>query len=100
MEARTYIGLLEDTDGGMTNLGRTVLDARVFGLIPESETCAGWQQAQMQMLMDQVYAAWEPYGHIPSRLPEELLARHQRIYTAAIEHARAAGWDPSLDDED
>ena len=37
----TYIGIDKDTNGGMTHLGRIVMDGWLFGFIPESETCAG-----------------------------------------------------------
>jgi hypothetical protein len=35
-----------------------------------------------------------------SRLPPDLQERHSRIYSEAIEKARAAGWDPELGDSD
>ena len=98
MEQR-YVGIHDDAFGGMTHLGLVVKDAWVFGLIPQSETCAGWTPAQMQQLYDRVDAAWQPYGHLPSRLPPELRARHTRIHADALARARALGWDPSLDDE-
>ena len=91
---RVYPGLGEDDNGGLTPMGKIVLDARVFELVPEEEECRGWDQGRMQMLYDQVHAAWEPYGHLPSRLPEPLRERHQRIYREAVERAQAAGWSP------
>ena len=36
----TYVGIDQDTNGGMTHLGRIVMDGWVFGCIPENETCA------------------------------------------------------------
>jgi hypothetical protein len=44
----------------------------------------------------------EPYAHLPSRLPADLLERHRRIYSAAVKNARESGWDPdnALSDED
>lgn len=36
-----YAGFHEDTHG-ITMLGRIVLDAWLFGLIPREEDCAGW----------------------------------------------------------
>jgi hypothetical protein len=95
----TYRGVLDDDDGGLTPLGRTVMDAWVFGLIPETQTCAGWTAGQMQELLDRVHAAWSPYGHLPSRLPAPLRESHARIYDAALQRARAAGWDPELGDD-
>jgi hypothetical protein len=95
-----YPGILADVNGGLTPLGRTVMDAWVFGLLDETEACAGWGLGQMQDLLDKLHQAWEPYGHLPSRLPEELRARHTRIYEAAVARAQAAGWDPELGDDD
>lgn len=78
----------------MNPTGQIIRDAWVFGLIPETENCAGWDLGRVQALYDKVDAAWQPYGHLPSKLPPELSERHQRIYTAATERARAEGWDP------
>jgi hypothetical protein len=96
----TYIGLDKDKDGGMTHLGRIVMDGRLFGFIPEAETCAGWTASQMQLLYEKVYAAWEPYAHLPSRLPPELRDRHAAIYNGAIAAGREKGWDPELGEDD
>lgn len=98
---RTYAGLDQDSFGGMTPTGTIVRDAQVFALIPETETCAGWSADRIQLLYDQVSDAWRPYGHLASRLPEDLRQRHQRIFAAAVAHARALGWKPELytDDE-
>jgi hypothetical protein len=95
-----YRGLYDDIYGGMTDIGRIIKDAWVFGLLSEDETCAGWSYGRIQELHDKVYAAWEPHGHLVSRLPAELRERHQRIYAAATARARAAGWTAELDDED
>jgi len=91
---KTYPGIDNDPRGAMNNTGNIIRDAWVFGIIPETETCAGWTAQGIEALYDKVTAAWQPYAHIPSRLPPELLERHQRIYTAAVESARAMGWDP------
>lgn len=95
----TYAGLDDDSFGGMTPTGRIIRDAKVFGLIPEDETCAGWSLSRIQAIYDQVTDAWEPYGHLASRLPDELRERHQRIYAAAIEQARALGWSAEIYDD-
>lgn len=82
-------------------MGRIIRDAWVFSILPESETCAGWTLDQLNELYDQVSEAWAPYGHLVSRLPEDLRARHEKIYRAAVQRARDAGWDPALsEDED
>ena len=95
-----YVGLRDDTHGGMSYLGRIVRDAWIFGLLPETETCAGWSASQMQNLYEKVAVAWEPYAHLPSRLPPELRACHTRIYEEAIARAKALGWNPELGDDD
>lgn len=97
---KIYVGLLDDEYGGMTPIGRIIRDAWVFGLIPETETCAGWTTDQVQVLYDRVTAAWEQYGHLVSRMPPELRDRHARIYADAVRLARERGWDPELDDEE
>lgn len=94
---RTYIGLHND---GMSPTANIVLDAQLFGLLPETETCEGWDYDRLESLYDKVTAAWGPYGHLASRLPPELRERHTRLYEAAIDAARARGWDPGIDDED
>ena len=94
---KIYPGLSNDLNGGLTPLGKVVMDAWVFDLLPETEDCAGWDLGRMQGLYDSVYQAWVPFGHLPSKLPEELRDRHGRIYAAAMEKARAIGWDPETE---
>lgn len=94
---RIYDGIDKDPVEAMNPTGNIVRDAWVFGIIPESETCAGWSIQRIEALYDQTSKAWEPYGHMPSRLPPELRERHARIYGEAIARARAAGWDPERD---
>jgi hypothetical protein len=91
-----YAGLDNDVFGGMTHTGKIVRDAQVFGLIPEDQTCEGWTLGAIQDLYDKVSAAWSPYGHLASRLPDDLRERHKRIYDAAIARAREMGWRPDL----
>ena len=94
MNERRYIGIDKDPQGAMNPTGNIIRDAWVFGLIPETETCEGWEPHRMQALYDKVAMAWEPYAHLPSRLSPDLLERHQRIYSAAVKSARNRGWDP------
>jgi len=94
-----YVGIQHDDYGGMSPAGTIIRDAWVFGLLPEQEGCAGWTPALMQQLYDRVHTAWEPYGHLVSRLPPDLAERHQRIHGAAIARARALGWTPMLEDD-
>jgi hypothetical protein len=84
----------------MTVLGRVVLDGWLFGLIPETEDCAGWDLQRMQNLMNQVEQVWDKYGNLPSRLPPELRERHTKLYDMATERARRRGWDPELDEDE
>lgn len=95
----TYAGFHQDKHG-MTQLGRIVLDGWLFGLIPESEDCAGWDLGRMQMLMEKVQAEWDKYANLPSRLPTELRERHAEIYARALVQARDKGWDPELGDDE
>jgi hypothetical protein len=97
---KTYIGIHNDIDGGMTPIGNIIRDAWVFGIIPENETCKGWNNARIDDLYDKVSEAWGPYGHLVSRLPDELRQRHARIYAQAVAHARTHGWDPELEDNE
>ena len=100
MTAQHYVGIDQDKDGGLTNLGRIVRDAWVFGILPETETCSGWSSAEMQLLYEKVHAAWEPYAHLPSRLPDDLRERHARLYSEAIAEAKKKGWVADLGDDD
>ncbi len=100
MTEQLYVGVDKDTNAGLTHLGRMVRDAWVFGILPETETCAGWNGSQMQNLYEQVYAAWEPYAHLPSRLPDELQQRHTQIYAQAIVSAKNSGWNAELADDE
>lgn len=100
MHSKIYAGIHQQPFGGMNQTGNIIRDAWVFGLLPEDETCAGWTRQRIEALYDQVTAAWQPYGHLPSRLPEPLRERHARIYREAVERARAAGWDPQPREDD
>ena len=95
----TYQGFNQDTHG-MTMLGRIVLDAWLFGILPETEDCAGWGLQRMQALLVEVGAAWDQYGNLPSQLPPELRQRHAELYEMATSRARGRGWNPELDDDD
>ncbi len=94
---RRYVGIHNDLYGGMTALGGIIKDAWVFGLIPETETCEGWQLAQLQILHDKVAAEWDKYGLLVSQLPPELRERHERIHQQAVARARETDWVPGLD---
>jgi hypothetical protein len=97
---RTYAGIDNDDYGGMTPAGTIIRDAWVFGILPREETCRGWSPERLQGLYEQVWQAWEPYGHLASRLPPELAERHRQIHDEAIARAKSLGWSPVLGDDD
>jgi len=97
--SNTYVGFNNDHHG-ITQLGRIVLDGRLFGFIPETEDCTGWDIGRMQQLMDKVEKEWDKYDNLPSRLPEDLRERHTAIYAEAMRTARDKGWDPELGEDD
>lgn len=96
-----YVGIDKEVNGGMTTIGKIIRDAWVFGLIPETETCEGWNYAGIDALLDKVNAEWDKYGCLVSHLPEELYERHQKIHGEALSKAREAGWrgEHETDDE-
>jgi hypothetical protein len=93
METKRYVGIHHDLNGGMTDTAKIIRDGWVFGLIPESESCEGWEAGQVEELWRKVNAEWEKYGFLVGNLPPELRDRFMRIHDAAMERARAAGWD-------
>jgi len=97
-----YVGIDNDLYAGMTTIGKIIRDAWVFGLISETETCAGWNLAGIDSLLQKVNAEWDKYGCLVSNLPDELRERHQRIHDDAVARARAAGWTGEIEtgDED
>ncbi len=95
-----YVGIDQDHEGGMTATGKIIRDAWVFGLLPETETCAGWTSAGLQGLWRQVSEQWEKYGFQVNNLPPEIRERFDRIQAEAMTRARAAGWDPDGELED
>ena len=95
-----YIGVHNEVNGGMTTIGKIIRDAWVFGLVEETETCAGWNLAGIDALLDRVNNEWDKYGCLASKLPVELFEKHQRIHGKAIQDARAAGWSGEIETED
>jgi hypothetical protein len=94
---KTYVGLYEDKFGGMTTIGGIIKDAWLFGLIPETETCKGWDMGRMQGLYEQVSDKWQEYGFRVANLPTDLQERHTAIHEDAIRRAREMGWNPDAD---
>ena len=97
---KPYVGIDKDTDGGMTVAGRIIRDAWAFGIIPETETCAGWNTQGLQDLWNKTHDEWEKYGRQVNQLPEGIRERYLRIQREAFDRAKEAGWDASLDDND
>ncbi len=87
-----YVGINNEINGGMTTIGKIIRDAWVFELIPETETCEGWNLAGIDSLLDKVNKEWDKYGCLVSQLTPELAERHKRIHDVAIEEARSVGW--------
>jgi hypothetical protein len=85
------MGIDKDTDGGMTVAG---------SIIPETETCEGWNTQRLEGLWIQTHAEWEKYGHSVSQLPDDIRTRYMRIQYEAVDNARKAGRDASLQDDD
>ena len=96
----TYVGIDQDINGGMTTIGKIIRDAWVFGLIPESETCKGWNLAGIDALLQRVNTEWDKYGCLVSHLPKELFERHQQIHGEWLERARTAGWSGESETDD
>jgi hypothetical protein len=94
MAQKIYPGIDKDPKGAMNPTGNIIRDAWLFGLIPETETCAGWDVGRVVALYDKVTNEWDKYGHLASKLPPELAQKHREIYDAAITRARELGWDP------
>lgn len=97
VKSKKYVGIDKDLNGGMTDTGKIIRDAWVFGLIPETETCEGWLAAGIENLWIKVNAEWEKYGFLVSNLPDDLREKFMRIQEQALERARASGWDPEND---
>lgn len=96
----TYIGIDKDVNGGMTTIGKLIRDAWVFGLLPETETCEGWNLAGIDDLLEKVNVEWDKYGCLVSHLPDELRERHQKIHDEAIARAKAEGWSGEVETDD
>ena len=99
---KTYPGLENDINGGMTMIGKIIRDAWVFDILPEGETCTDWDISRIDAVHQQVNEQWDKYGCMVSDLPGELREKHQRIYDNAIKEAKNRGWDPEIiaSDED
>lgn len=98
-----YVGIHNDLYGGMTDAGKIIRDAWGLGLLPETETCAGWNAAAIEGLWAKVNDAWQAYDFSVAKLPAEMRERYLRIQEQAMQRAIAAGWNSATDlydDED
>lgn len=100
MNRKTYVGIHDDVYGGMSDVGRVIRDAWAFGILPESETCAGWDLGRLSELWAEVQQAWQKYNYSVVQLPDKVRQRYERIQGEAFRKAKEAGWDPSLDDDE
>ncbi|HEY9149432.1 MAG: hypothetical protein OQL11_03525 [Gammaproteobacteria bacterium] len=91
-KSKHYVGLDKEINGGMTTIGKIIRDAWVFGIIPETETCEGWNLGRIDALLQKVNQEWDKYSCMVSHLPPDLRERHQRIHDEAIARAKATGW--------
>ena len=89
-----YVGIYNDTYGGMTDSGKVIRYAWIFGLIPEEQTCEGWLTEGIQDLWRKTSDEWEKYGFMVNNLPPEVRERFDRIQKEAIIRARESGWNP------
>lgn len=94
-----YVGIYKDRYGGMTDTGKIIRDAWIFGIIPEDETCEGWLAQGIEALWRKTQAHWDRYGYAVNQLPQEIQARFYRIQEAGLARARQAGWHPELYDD-
>ena len=97
---KTYVGIQNEIDGGMTAIAKMIRDAWVFSVIEESETCEGWNFSRVDALLDKVNKEWDKYGCMVSSLPPELFEKHQRIHGKAMEEAVAVGWCGEIETDD
>ena len=91
-DQQRYVGIHNELNGGMTDTGKIIRDAWVFGLIPEDETCEGWLPQGIESLWEKVNAEWEKYGFLVGGLPDDVRERFMRIQADALERAKEAGW--------
>ena len=91
-QAKSYVGIHNDINGAMTATGKIIRDAWAFGLIPEDETCEGWNAAAIESLWQQVHLELEKYGFLVNNMPEALRTRYMQIHAQAMTQAKASGW--------
>ena len=96
---QTYVGIDNEINGGMTDTAKIIRDAWAFGIIPETETCKGWNASRIEDLWRRNEAEWGKCGYRVGGMPEEVRERFMRIQDAAFKQAKeSGGWDPELGD--
>ncbi|HEU4709308.1 MAG TPA: hypothetical protein VFS17_08350 [Methylophilaceae bacterium] len=100
MSTQNYPGIYKDEAGGLTPMGRTVMDAWVFEIIPTSETCEGWDLSRMDALARQVADKWAEFDNSPRNLPDDYRMRHAMLYEQARMRGEGVEWDPTIDGDD
>jgi len=98
---QSYVGIDKDKYGGMSDIGKLIRDAWAFGLIPQSETCAGWDSSRLEQLWQQVNNQWVRFDFRVANLPTEIRDNYLLIQQLAVKKAKQAGWDAQreLDDD-
>ena len=96
-QQKRYVVIDNDINGAMTDTGKIIRDAWVFGLIPETETCEGWLAQGLEDLWRKVNAEWEKYGFLVGNMSPEMHQTFMRIHNAAVVKAKQAGWDAERD---
>ncbi|MBI3563544.1 MAG: hypothetical protein HY080_17705 [Gammaproteobacteria bacterium] len=97
---KKYLGIFNDTYGGMSDTGKIIRDAWAFGLLAETETCEGWTAQGIEELWRKVNLEWEKYQFSVGKLPPALQEKYLSIQAASVNRAKAAGWNPDLGDDD
>ena len=100
MASKIYVGIDNDSYGGMTPIGNLIRDAWVFNILPETETCENWTHDRLQVVHEKVKSEWDKYGCLVSNLPDDLKQRHAEINEKAVKKARELGWVPKPTAED
>lgn len=78
----TYPGLETDpliADGDRQALGNAILLARIFGMIRQEETCAGWSAVALSHLRE---AVWYRYDRAPALMRD---AMHRQLRKARFQ---------------
>lgn len=82
----------------MSDSGKLMRDAWVFGLLPEGQGVAEQNAMLLQMLAHDVRASWQQHGNCVNCLPRELRNRYTGIHAEAIRRAKMNGWEPEAGD--